>query len=53
VKFMLLYVAKRGFLDGSAGFTYAALQSIYGYMIVLKTRELAASSNGRLPVMAS
>jgi hypothetical protein len=40
VKFMLLYVAKRGFLDGSAGFTYAALQSIYEYMIVLKTREL-------------
>jgi hypothetical protein len=41
VKFMLLYVAKRGFLDGRAGFTYAALQSIYEYMIVLKTRELA------------
>src|SRR5216683_6702910 len=40
VKFMLLYVAKRGFLDGSAGFTYAVLQSIYEYMIVLKTREL-------------
>ena len=53
VKFMLLYVAKRGFLDGSAGFTYAALQSIYEYMIVLKTRELADSSNGRLPVRAS
>ena len=41
VKFMLLYLAKRGFLDGSAGFTYAVLQSIYEYMIVLKTRELA------------
>src|SRR5216683_7160414 len=53
VKFMLLYVAKRGFLDGSAGFTYAALQSIYEYMIVLKTRELADGSNGRLPVRAS
>jgi glycosyltransferase involved in cell wall biosynthesis len=43
VKFMVLYVAKRGFLDGRAGFTYAALQSIYEYMIVLKTRELADS----------
>jgi glycosyltransferase involved in cell wall biosynthesis len=53
MKFMLLYVAKRGFLDGSAGFTYAALQSIYEYMIVLKTRELADGSNGRLPVRAS
>ena len=53
MKFMLLYVAKRGFLDGRAGFTYAALQSIYEYMIVLKTRELAESSNGRMPVEAS
>jgi glycosyltransferase involved in cell wall biosynthesis len=45
VKFMLLYVAKRGFLDGSAGFTYAALQSIYEYMIVLKTRELTNTTS--------
>jgi len=43
VKFALLYVAKRGFLDGRAGFTYAVLQSLYEYMIVLKTRELAAA----------
>ena len=42
VKFLLLYVAKRGFLDGRAGFTYAILQSIYEYFIVLKTRELEA-----------
>ncbi len=40
VKFLVLYVAKRGFLDGRAGFTYAALQSFYEYMIVLKVREL-------------
>lgn len=39
IKFFLLYVLKRGFLDGSAGFTYATLQSIYEYFIVLKTRE--------------
>ena len=39
MKFLLLYVAKRGFLDGGPGFTYAALQSFYEYMIVLKTRE--------------
>jgi hypothetical protein len=42
-KFLLLYVAKRGFLDGQAGFTYAVLQSFYEYMIVLKTRELLAA----------
>lgn len=40
VKFAILYLLKRGFLDGRAGFTYAVLQSIYEYMIVLKTREL-------------
>jgi len=42
VKFLLLYVGKRGFLDGRAGFTYAMLQSIYEYFIVLKVREMEA-----------
>ena len=40
IKFVLIYVLKRGFLDGSPGFTYASLQAIYEYMIVIKTREL-------------
>lgn len=40
LKFALLYFFKRGFLDGRAGLTYAALQSIYEYLIVLKMREL-------------
>lgn len=40
VKFLLLYVGKRGFLDGVAGLRYAILQSIYEYMIVLKVDEL-------------
>ncbi len=40
VKFLFLYFAKRGFLDGRAGFTYVVLQAIYTYMIVLKVREL-------------
>jgi glycosyltransferase involved in cell wall biosynthesis len=39
-KFAILYFAKRGFLDGGAGLTYALLQAIYEYMIVLKVREL-------------
>jgi glycosyltransferase involved in cell wall biosynthesis len=38
-KFLLLYLVKLGFLDGHAGLTYAVLQSIYEYFIVLKTRE--------------
>ena len=42
VMFLLLYVGKRGFLDGRAGLTYAVLRSIYEYFIVLKTRELEA-----------
>ena len=40
LKFLILYLLKRGFLDGRAGFTYAMLQSIYEYFIVLKTREI-------------
>ncbi len=40
IKFLILYIGKLGFLDGRAGFTYAVLQSIYEYFIVLKTREL-------------
>lgn len=40
IKFLLLYVGKRGFLDGRAGLTYAVLQAIYEYFIVLKVREI-------------
>lgn len=45
MKFVLMYFFRLGLLDGRAGFTYAALQAIYEYMIVLKTRELES----RLP----
>jgi glycosyltransferase involved in cell wall biosynthesis len=41
LKFLILYIAKGGYLDGYAGLTYAALQSFYEYMIVLKTKETA------------
>jgi glycosyltransferase involved in cell wall biosynthesis len=43
VKFLILYIGKRGFLDGRAGLTYAVLQAIYEYMIVIKVRELEAA----------
>ena len=39
VMFLLLYVGKRGFLDGAAGLTFAVLRAVYEYMIVLKVRE--------------
>ena len=42
--FLLLYVFKRGFMDGRAGLTYAILRSIYEYFIVLKVRELEAAA---------
>lgn len=44
IKFLMLYIAKRGFLDGRAGLRYSILQSIYEYMIVLKTDELARTT---------
>jgi glycosyltransferase involved in cell wall biosynthesis len=44
IKFLILFFGKRGFLDGSAGFNYAILQSLYEYMIVVKTKELAVKS---------
>jgi glycosyltransferase involved in cell wall biosynthesis len=47
IKFLLLYIGKRGFLDGRAGLTYAVLQSLYEYMIVLKVRELEQASEPR------
>jgi len=43
LKFMILYVGKGGFLDGRAGLTYALLQAMYEYMIVLKVRELRST----------
>ncbi|MFC1497541.1 glycosyltransferase family 2 protein [Verrucomicrobiota bacterium] len=40
LKFIYLYVAKGGFIDGKPGLIYCILQSMYEYMIVLKTEEL-------------
>lgn len=48
IKFLLLYVLKRGFLDGRPGFTYALLQSIYEAMIVLKVQELELNKKRQL-----
>lgn len=40
LKWLYMVFARRAFLDGRAGLTYASLQAIYEYMIVVKTREL-------------
>jgi hypothetical protein len=52
LKFFGLYLVKRGFMDGYAGFTYSILQTIYEYMIVLKTQEMMSPLNER-PGLAS
>jgi glycosyltransferase involved in cell wall biosynthesis len=44
IKFCYMLLWRRAFMDGRAGITYAFLQSIYEYFIVLKTRELAAKT---------
>ncbi len=40
LKWLYMMVVRGAFLDGSAGWTYATLQAMYEYMIVLKSREL-------------
>jgi hypothetical protein len=44
LKWLYMVVGRRAFLDGAAGLTYATLQSIYEYFIVLKVEELRRSS---------
>lgn len=40
IKWMYMVFGRRAFMDGTAGITYATLQAIYEYFIVLKTKEL-------------
>ena len=49
LKFLYMYVLRRGFLDGAPGLTYCALQAVYEYMICLKIKELKRREKG-LPV---
>jgi len=44
LRFLYMYVLRRGFLDGRAGLTYCRLLAIYEYLIVLKTRELLSGT---------
>ena len=45
IKWIYMVFIKRAFLDGFAGVTYATLQSIYEYFIVLKTQEILNKNN--------
>ncbi len=42
VKWLYMVIWRKAFMDGATGITYATLQSIYEYFIVLKTRELTS-----------
>jgi len=43
IKWLYMVIARGAFLDGAAGVTYATMQSIYEYFIVLKTKEMIAN----------
>jgi len=40
LRFLYMYVLRRGFLDGKPGYLYCRLLSAYEFMIVVKTEEL-------------
>ena len=46
LKFFYMVLIRGALLDGRAGLTYAALQSFYEYLILIKTRELSRQSAG-------
>ncbi|MGH8503222.1 MAG: glycosyltransferase family 2 protein [Gammaproteobacteria bacterium] len=49
LRFLYMYVWRRGFLDGRPGLTYCRLLAMYEYMIVLKMKEIERRKR-RLPV---
>ncbi|MES1220806.1 MAG: glycosyltransferase family 2 protein [Bacteroidota bacterium] len=49
IKWLYMIIKRRAFLDGKAGITYATLQAIYEYFIVLKTREILKETKAFKP----
>lgn len=49
IKWFYMVVVRRAFLDGKAGITYATLQAIYEYFIVLKSNELLQAKRKQSP----
>ena len=45
-KFLFMYFARLGFLDGSPGLTYCLLQAVYEAMIVTKVKEIRRAEKG-------
>lgn len=46
LRFLYMYLLRRGFLDGRAGLTYCRLMAFYEYLIVLNMRSLSKTPNG-------
>lgn len=46
LRFLYMYLLRRGFLDGRAGLHYCRLLAIYEYMIVLKMQEIRRRESG-------
>jgi glycosyltransferase involved in cell wall biosynthesis len=46
LRFLYMYVVRRGFLDGRPGLTYCTLLAMYEYMIVLKQIEMSRRAKG-------
>ncbi len=47
LRFLYMYLVRRGFLDGLPGLHYCRLLAIYEYMIVLKMREIQMRDAGQ------
>lgn len=46
LRFLYMYVVRRGFLDGRAGLIYCRLLYVYEYMIVVKISEIRRGERG-------
>lgn len=46
LRFLYMYVLRRGFLDGAAGYTYCRLLSMYEAMTVMKIKEQRLQDDG-------
>ena len=49
VRFIYMYIWRRGFLDGSAGLNYCLMVSFYEFMIVLKAKAMLTDRNSVHP----
>lgn len=49
IMFFSLYILRRGFLDGRAGFVFCMLRSFYEFFISCKVKELQINQKSQLP----